>query len=117
MDKELSDEEFVGRLECAGILKAMAISRNLEGFKDAKGLRHLVRRWCPALHTFLFSFGKLTTTLEDVVNNFLLPMLGDENPFDINLSDEDLKVKEKLFTQAGVQLLPMGNQPGWVGWL
>ena len=44
MDRELSDEAFVGYLKRAGILKAMAISRNLEGFRDAKGLRHLVRR-------------------------------------------------------------------------
>ena len=44
MDKELSDEEFVGCLERAGILKVVVISRNLEGFKDTKGLRHLVRR-------------------------------------------------------------------------
>ena len=44
VDKELSDVEFVGRLERAGILKVVAISRNLEGFRDAKGLRHLVRR-------------------------------------------------------------------------
>ena len=44
VDKELSDVEFVGRLESAGILKAVAISKNLEGFRDAKGLRHLVRR-------------------------------------------------------------------------
>ena len=43
MDKELSDEEFMGHLEHAGILKAVAISRNLKGFEDAKGLRHLVR--------------------------------------------------------------------------
>ena len=42
VDRELSDEEFVGRLESVGILKAVAISKNLEGFKDAKGLRHLV---------------------------------------------------------------------------
>ena len=42
MDKELSNKEFMGRLEHAGILKAVAISRNLEGFRDAKGLRHLV---------------------------------------------------------------------------
>ena len=95
MDKELSNEDFVGRLERASILKVVAISRNLEDFRDAKGLRHLVCRWCPALHTFLFSFGELTVTLEDVVNNFLLPMLGDKNPFDINLSVEDLKVEEK----------------------
>ena len=44
VDKELFDEEFMGCLKCAGILKAMVISRNLEGFRDAKGLRHLVRR-------------------------------------------------------------------------
>ena len=54
VDKELSDEDFVGRLERTGILKAVVISRNLEGFRDAKDLRHLGRRWCPALHTFLF---------------------------------------------------------------
>ena len=54
VDKELSDEDFVGRLERTGILKAVAISRNLKGFRDAKDLRHLVHRWCPALHTFLF---------------------------------------------------------------
>ena len=72
VDKELSDEEFVGRLERPGILKAVAISKNLEGFRDAKGLRHLVRHWCPSLHTFFFSVGELTITLEDVVNNFLL---------------------------------------------
>ena len=86
VDKELSDEEFVGRLERVGILKAVAISRNLEGFRDAKGLRHLVRRWCPSLHTFFFFVVELTITLEDVVNNCLLPVFGDESPFDISLS-------------------------------
>ena len=35
VDKELFDEEFVGHLEHAGILKVVAISRNLEGFRDA----------------------------------------------------------------------------------
>ena len=110
MDKELSDEDFVGRLECADILKAVVISRNLEGFRDAKGLRHLVRRWCPALHTFLFSVGELTVILEDVVNNFLLPVLRDENPFNINLSDEDLKVEEKLFTHFGGSTASSGGK-------
>ena len=115
VDKELSDEEFVGRLERIGILKAVAISRNLEGFRDAKGLRHLVRCWCPALHTFLFSFGELTVTLEDVVNNFLLPMLRDENPFNINLSDEDLKVEKKLFTYFGGHTTSSGGKPARMG--
>ena len=101
MDKELSNEEFVGCLEHAGILKAMALSRNLESFRDAKGLRHLIRRWCPSLHTFFFFVGKLTITLEDVVNNFLLLVFGDENPFDISLSEEDLVVENKLFSHFG----------------
>ena len=87
----------MGCLEHVGFLKAMAISRNLEGFRDTKGLRHLVRHWCPSLHTFFFFVGELTITLEDVVNN-LLPVFGDESPFDISLSDEDLKVEDKLFS-------------------
>jgi len=44
VDRELFNEEFVGGLERAGILKAVAISRNLEGFRNAKGFRHLVCR-------------------------------------------------------------------------
>ena len=115
MDKELFVEEFVGRLKRTGILKVVAISRNLEGFRDTKGLKHLVCRWCPALHTFLFSFGELTITLEDMVNNFLFPVLGDENPFDINLSDEDLKVEEKLFTHFGGRTASSGGKPAKMG--
>ena len=38
VDKELSDGEFVSCLKRAGILKSVAIFRNLEGFRDAKGL-------------------------------------------------------------------------------
>ena len=72
----------------------MVISRNLEGFGDAKGLRHLLHRWSPSLHMFFLSMGELTITLEDVVNNFLLPVFGDESPFDIQLSAEDLTVEE-----------------------
>ena len=79
----------------------MVISRNLEGFRDAKGLRHLVRHWCPSLHTFFFSMGELTITLEDVVNNFLLPVFGDESPFDITLSSEDLEIEDKFFSHFG----------------
>lgn len=97
--EELSDEDFVGCLELVGFLESVVITKNLEGFKDAKGLRHLVRRWSPFLHTFFFFVGELTITLEDVINNFLLPVFGDENPFDIQLSVDDLVVKEQLFKQ------------------
>ena len=101
MDREFSDGEFIGCLERAGVLKVVTISRNLEGFRDTKGLRHLVRRWCPSLHIFFFSIGELTITLEDVVNNFLLPVFGDENLFDISLSNEDLEMEDKLFSHFG----------------
>ena len=105
----------MGHLERAGILKAVAISRTLEGFRDAKGLRHLVRRWCPSLHTFFFSVGELTITLEDVVNNFFLPVFGDESPFDISLSEEDLVVEDKLFSHFGGRIASPGGKPARMG--
>ena len=76
---------------------SVAISKNLKGFRDVKCLRHLVRYW----HTFFFSVGELTITLEDMVNNLLLLMFGDKNPFDISLSSEDLEVEDKLFSHFG----------------
>ena len=115
MDKELSDGEFVSCLERAGILKSVAIFRNLEGFRYAKGLRHLVHRWCPSLHMFFFSVDELTITLDDVVNNFLLPVLGDENPFEISLSSEDLEVEDKLFSHFGKRIASSGGKPARMG--
>ena len=115
MDKEISDGEFVNYLERAGILKSIAISRNLEGFRDARGLRHLVCRRHPSLHTLFFSVSELTITLEDVVNNFLLPMFGDESPFDINLSGEDLVVEDKLFGHFGGRTVSFGQKPARMG--
>ena len=112
---ELSDEEFVSRLERARILKAVAISQNFEGFRDAKGLRHLVRRWCPSLHTFFFSVGELTITLEDVVNNFILPVFEEKNPFDINLFEEDLKVEDKLFSHFCGRIASSGGKSARMG--
>ena len=93
----------------------MVISRNLEGFRDAKGLRHLVRHWCPSLHTFFFSVGELTITLEDVVNNFLLPIFGDESPFDITLSSEDLEIEDKLFSHFGGRIASFGGKLAKMG--
>jgi len=115
VDKELSDGEFVSYLECVGILKSVAIFRNLEGFRDAKGLRHLVCRWYPSLHTFFFFVGELTITLEDVVNNFLLPMSSDENPFDISLSSKDLEIEDKLFSHFSRRTASSGGKPTRMG--
>ena len=105
------DKEFVNCLECAEILKSIAISKNLEGFRDAKGLRHLVCRWSPSLHTFFFFVYEFTITLEDVVNNFLLLVFGDKNPFDIHL----LKVKDRLFNLFGGRIASFRGKPARMG--
>ena len=115
MDKELSDGKFFGSLERPGILKVGAISKNLEGLKDSKGLRNLVRRWCPFLHTFFFSVGELMITLEVMVNNFLLLVFGDENPFDISLSNEDLEVEDKLFSHFCGRIASPSGKPARMG--
>ena len=51
-----------------------------------------------------------------MVNNFLLPVLGDENSFDISLSSEDLEIEDKLFSHfdghtasSGGNLAKMGK--------
>ena len=64
---------------------------------------------------FFFSVGELTITLEDVVNNFLLPVFGDENPFDISLSKEDLEVENKLFSHFGGCTASSGGKPARMG--
>ena len=115
VDKELSDGEFVSCLENTRILKSIVISRNLEGFRDAKGLRHLVCCWCPSFHTFFFSVGELTITLEDMINNFILLVFGDENPFDISLSSEDLEIKDKLFSHFGGRIASSRGKPAKMG--
>ena len=115
MGKELSNGKFVSCLERPEILKSMAIFRNLKCFKDTKGLKHLVHHWCPFLHTFFFLVGELTITLEDVVNNFLLPVFGDENPFDMAFPARILKLKTNFsVTLADVPLLLRGK-PARIG--
>ena len=49
------------------------------------------------------------------MNNFLLPMFRDVNPFDISLSDEDLKVEDKLFSHFGRHTASLGRKPARMG--
>jgi len=65
-------------------------------------------------HLFLF-VGELTITLENVVNNFLLPVFGDENAFDISLSKEDLEVENKLFSHFGGRIACPSGKPAKMG--
>ena len=76
-------------------LKAIISSRCLSNFRDLFNLHHLVRRWCTTTHTFFFSCGEVTVTLEDVANQLLLPILGDIDPATLELSLEEEVIKEE----------------------
>ena len=84
VDNELSDTGFMGLLQQAGVLKAIVSSHCL------------VRRWCTTTHTFFFSCGELTVTLEDVANQLLLPIPGDANPATLELSPEEEAIEAEL---------------------
>ena len=64
--------------------------------KDLFNLRHLVRRWCTATHTFFFSCSEITVTLEDVANQLLLPVLGDVDLGSLELSPKEEAVQVEL---------------------
>ena len=86
----------MGLLQQAGVLKAIVLSRSLSNFQDLYNLRHLVCQWYATTHTFFFSYGELTVTLEDVANQLLLPILGDDDPATIELSLEEEAIEVEL---------------------
>ena len=96
MDNELSDTGFIRLLQRAGDLKAIISSRCLSNFQDLFNLCHLALQWCTTTHTFFFSCGEVTVTLEDVANQLLLPILGDVGPATLELSLEEEVMKAKL---------------------
>ena len=96
VDTKFSDVGFVAALQQAGVLKAIISSRCLSNYRDLFNLRHLVRQWCNATHTFFLSCSKITVTLEDMDNQLLLPILSDTDPNNIKLSAEEEAVKTEL---------------------
>uniref|UniRef100_A0A2N9G8B0 Aminotransferase-like plant mobile domain-containing protein n=1 Tax=Fagus sylvatica TaxID=28930 RepID=A0A2N9G8B0_FAGSY len=65
-------------------------------FRDTEALRELLRRWCPSTHTFFFSWGELTPTLEDVANHWMLPILGEHSLSNIKLSAAEEEIAAVL---------------------
>ena len=86
----------MGLLQRVGVLKAIVLSQSLSNFRDLYNVRHLVRQWCTTTHTFLFSYGELTITLEDVANQLLLPILGDVDLATIELSPKEKAIEVEL---------------------
>ena len=110
IDSELANREFYDRLEQAGVLHSILISRSSNMFRDTEALRQLVRRWCSSKHIFFFAHGKLTMTLEDIENHWLLPILGDQDPAEVKLSPEELRIEIALATYIGRKNTSLGTQ-------
>uniref|UniRef100_A0A2N9ETF3 Aminotransferase-like plant mobile domain-containing protein n=1 Tax=Fagus sylvatica TaxID=28930 RepID=A0A2N9ETF3_FAGSY len=110
IDLELADRGFCDRLEQAGVLRSILISRCSNMYCDTEALRQLVRRWCPSTHTFFFAHGEMTVTLEDVENYWLLPILGDQGPADLVLSPEELEIESALADYIGRKNIALGTQ-------
>ena len=95
-DEELSGVGFMVTLQQAGMLKAIVSSCCLSNYRDLFNLHHLLRRWCTSFHTFFFSCSEITMTLEDVLNQLLLPILGNVDPSNIELSPKEEAVEAEL---------------------
>ena len=78
--------------------------------RDTKALRQLVRRWYPFTHTFFFAHGELTVTLEDVENHWLLPILGDQDPAELELSPKESRIETALADYIGRKNIALGTQ-------
>uniref|UniRef100_A0A2N9I0U6 Aminotransferase-like plant mobile domain-containing protein n=1 Tax=Fagus sylvatica TaxID=28930 RepID=A0A2N9I0U6_FAGSY len=85
-------------------LRQYFLSRSCNMYRDTEMLRQILRRWCTSTHTFFFSWGELTITLEDVENHWLLPVLGDMDPFAVEMSEEETLVEQALMARASTRI-------------
>ena len=104
VDREIFDSDFWDSLVDVGIHWSILISRSCNMFRDTESLRELLRRWCPSTHTFLFSWGELTPTLEDLANHWMLPILGEHSFSNIKLSAEEEEIAAALRKQSSTRL-------------
>uniref|UniRef100_A0A2N9FTQ0 Aminotransferase-like plant mobile domain-containing protein n=1 Tax=Fagus sylvatica TaxID=28930 RepID=A0A2N9FTQ0_FAGSY len=104
VDREILDPDFWDRLVDAGVHWSILISRSCNMFRDTESLREMLRRWCPSTHTFFFSWGELTPTLEDVANHWMLPILGEYSLSNIKLSAVEEETAAALRKRSSTRL-------------
>uniref|UniRef100_A0A2N9IRR4 Aminotransferase-like plant mobile domain-containing protein n=1 Tax=Fagus sylvatica TaxID=28930 RepID=A0A2N9IRR4_FAGSY len=104
VDREILDFDFWDSLVDAGVHWSILIFRSCNMFRDTESLRELLRRWCPSTHTFFFSWGELTPTLEDVANHWMLPILGEHSLSNIQLSAAEEETAAVLKKQSSTRL-------------
>jgi hypothetical protein len=61
-------------------------------------------------HTFFFAHGELTVTLEDIENHWQLPILGDQDPAEVELSPEKLRMEAAFANYIGRKNTSLGTQ-------
>ncbi|CAL2265915.1 unnamed protein product [Prunus armeniaca] len=86
VNHELRDPATCNLLRRAQVLDVIFLSKLWDVHIKAKMLRHMVRRWSAATHTFVCSWGEFTPTLEDMANISRLPICGGRSPFDVALT-------------------------------
>jgi hypothetical protein len=74
-----------------------------------EALQQMIRRWCLSTHTLFFAHGELTVTLEDIENHWMLTILGDCDPSEIELSSEEFKAKTILLNYVGKKKISLGT--------
>jgi hypothetical protein len=104
VDREILDSNFWDNLVDAEVHWAILISRSCNMFRDTEALRELLRRWCPSTHTFFFSWGELTPTLQDVANHWMLPILGEYSFSNIKLSAAEEEITAVLKKYSSTRL-------------
>uniref|UniRef100_A0A2N9H9S1 CCHC-type domain-containing protein n=1 Tax=Fagus sylvatica TaxID=28930 RepID=A0A2N9H9S1_FAGSY len=82
VDRELVDRGFCDRLEQAGVLHSILISRSSNMFQD----------------------------IEDVENHWMLPILGDQDLEEVELSSEELRMEAALADYIGRKNTFLGTQ-------
>jgi hypothetical protein len=101
---EFLDADFCGLLEQVGVAEAILLSWSCNMYRDTEMLRQILRRWCASTHTFFFSWGEFTITLEDVENHWMLPVLGDMDPSMIEMSKEETRVEQALMARSNTRI-------------
>jgi hypothetical protein len=101
---EFLDADFCGLLEQASVAEAILLSQSCNIYRDTETLRQIIRRWCLSTHTFFFSCGEFTITLEDVDNHWMLPVLSDMDPSTIEMSNEEIRVEQALKDRSNTKI-------------
>ena len=109
VEQEVADEGFCQILRDARVFEAVVLSRGWNMYRDVRALRFMVRHWHTDTHTFFFPWGETTVTLEDVERICLLPSMGDVNPLELEWSEAEAEIADKLLETFG------GTSASWGG--